>query len=45
MFHLGEHYGEDGMGALAEVIHSPAGCGALGIAENDQALHFTVALY
>lgn len=42
--HLGEADCEDGMGAAAEVIHRCAGCGAVGIAENDQVLHVTVVV-
>lgn len=43
--HLGEADGEDGVGAAAEVVHACAGCGAVGIAEDDQVLHVTVAVH
>lgn len=43
--HLGEADGEDGVGAAAEVVHACAGCGAVGIAEDDQALHVTVVVH
>lgn len=43
--HLGEADGEDGMRAAADVIHACAGCGAVGIPENDQVLQVTVAEY
>lgn len=44
VIHLGEADGEDGVGAAAEVIHACAGCGAVGIAENDQVLHVIVVV-
>lgn len=43
--YLGEADGEDGVGAAAGAIHACAGCGAVGIAENDQILHVTVLVY
>lgn len=43
--HLGESDGEDGMGAAAGVIHASAGCGAVGIAKNNQILHVLVAVH
>lgn len=43
--HLGEADGEDSVGAAAEVIHARAGCGAVGVAKNDQVVHVTVVVY
>lgn len=45
MIHLGEHDGEDGVGAPAEDSRIPAECGAVGIAKNDQVFYFTVVFY
>jgi len=33
------------VGAAADVIHGCAGCGAVGIAKNDQVLHVIVVVY
>lgn len=43
--HLGEADGEDGVRAAAEVVHACAGCGAVGIAEDDQVFHVTVVVH